>query len=271
MGTGLELLGIPTNGPLWSASALRTHPQEVSVLHARYAAAGARVLTTCTFRTTERAAGPSWRALCETAVALARGAAAPRARVAGSIAPLEDCWHPERSPHNPGPEHAQLAQELARLGCDLLLCETFAHPGEALAAAKAAVATGLPTWVSLTPGYTARLLTPNALAEAAARAVDAGAQAVLVNCCPAVHTLPYVEALARACPGVAVGAYANAGAAEDRCGWSTDENTAAARYLEHARRWVDAGATLIGGCCGTTTATIAALAAALGDPPKPTQ
>ena len=124
---------------------------------------------------------------------------------------------------------------------------------------RAAVATGLPTWVAFTAGPGADLLTPGALAEGARRAVDAGAAAVLVNCTPATGTLPFVEALAAAGLGVPLGAYANAGAPEAGLGWGAGGD-AAARYANLADTWIAAGATLVGSCCGTSPAHIAELA-----------
>ena len=46
--------------------------------------------------------------------------------------------------------------------------------------------------------------------------------------------------------------------------WTFDADATPERLAEHARRWVDGGALLVGGCCGTTPAHIAALAAAFG-------
>ena len=86
-----------------------------------------------------------------------------------------------------------------------------------------------------------------------------GPQAVLVNCVPATRTRPYVEALAAL--GVPFGAYANAGDPEEGLGWSADPSAAAAAYCALANEWIDAGATLVGSCCGTGPAHVAALAA----------
>lgn len=261
MGTALEAAGVPTPAPLWSAAALDAAPERVQDIHRSYAGAGAQVHTACTFRTTRRAAGPRWRSLVDRAVALARAALPEDALLAGSIAPLEDCWHPERSPPDPGPEHALLAGALREAGCELLLCETFAHAEEGLAAVRAAVATGLPTWASFTPGYRGDLLGPEALAAAGVAAVEAGASAVLVNCLPAVLGERYLRALVQADLGVPIGIYANAGSRADGLGWG--DPGAPRRYAALARRWVDQGASLVGGCCGTDAATISAVAAAL--------
>lgn len=263
MGTELARRGADTRGPLWSARALVERPDLVGAIHADYAAAGATVHTTATFRTQRRHAGPEWRSLVHTAVRLARDHVPVEHRVAGSLAPLMDCYQPERSPSEPGPEHAELADALAEEGVDLLLVETFPHVGEAVAAVQAAVRTGLPVWCALTAGYRADLLSPAELAAGARAVAEAGAEAVLVNCVPTARTLHYLSALPP--QGVRLGAYANAGSDADGIGWD-EAPEGPARYLEHARTWVAAGATLIGGCCGTGPAHIAALREGLNGP-----
>jgi S-methylmethionine-dependent homocysteine/selenocysteine methylase len=261
MGTALLEAGVPTPAPRWSAAALELAPAAVAAVHAAHAGAGADVLTANTFRTTERAWGRGWAERVDQAVALARAAAGTGCRVAGSIAPLEDCYRPDLSPPDAGPEHAALAERLAAAGCDLLLCETFPHEAEALAAVRAGLRTGLPVWLALTAGPDADLLTPAQVGRAARRAVDLGAAAVLVNCVPASRTLPFVQALAGC--GVPFGAYANAGAPEEGMGWGPAPD-ADARYLRFAATWVDVGATLIGSCCGTPASVTAALSRRYG-------
>jgi S-methylmethionine-dependent homocysteine/selenocysteine methylase len=236
----------------WSAAALDSAADVVGAIHRDYAVAGAKVHTACTFRTTPRASGEHWRARMERAVALAREAAVATkdgpARVAGSIAPLEDCWRPDLAPLDDVArrEHREVAAALASLSCDLLLCETFASAREAAIATEAAARTGVPTWTSLTAGYRADLMTPSAMRDAARACIDAGASAILVNCVPAPKTLAYVEAIAGL--GVPFGAYANGGDVTD------------SEYVQYARTWVAAGATLIGGCCYTKPSAIRALA-----------
>ena len=148
VGTELARRGIATPAPLWSAAALLTAPDVLAAIHHDYATAGASVHTAATFRTRRRAAGAQWAQLTQQAVAVVREAIPASARVAGSIAPLEDCYRPDLSPVNPGSEHAELAAQLVASGVDLLLCETFPHVGEALAAADVleALAADLFVW-----------------------------------------------------------------------------------------------------------------------------
>ncbi len=261
MGTELLARGVPTPTPLWSAGAIHGAPEVVQAIHRDYAAAGATVHTANTFRARHRQAGEAWAGLARRAVELARQAVPPDHRVAGSVAPLEDCYRPDLSPAGAAADHRAMAAVLAAAGVDILLCETFPHVGEGLAAVTAAVATGVETWVAFTAGPDANLLTPRAVGDAARAAVDLGARTVLVNCVPADRTLEFVRELA----GLAVpfGAYANAGAADAGMGWAPAPG-APLLYLDHVRTWVDAGATVVGSCCGTGPAHIAALAAEWG-------
>jgi len=258
MGTELVRRGVPAPAPAWSAHALDVAPDQVAAVHRDYAAAGADVHTANTFRTTRRAVGARWEELARLAVRLAREGAPPGARVAGSVAPLEDCYRPDLSPGAASaPEHAALARVLADAGADLLVCETFPHALEAAVAVEQAARTGLETWAALTAGPDASLMTPAAMREAARACIGAGARAVLVSCVPATRTLPYVERLAGL--GVPFGAYANAGGASEGLGWGADDERAAAAYEALARAWLDAGASIVGGCCGTGPAHVARL------------
>jgi S-methylmethionine-dependent homocysteine/selenocysteine methylase len=258
MGTELGARGVPMSAPRWSAQALDLAPELVAAIHREYAAAGATVHTANTFRTKRRQIGDRWGELARRAVALARASVPAGHRVAGSIAPLEDCYRPDRSPADPRLEHQELAQTLAEAGVDLLLCETFPHVGEALVAVEEAVRTGLPTWIAFTAGPAATLLTPAEVEAGAREAVRRGASAVLVNCTPATETRRYVERLAGL--GVPFGAYANAGSTSDGIGWEGVGPEGAEAYAQLAETWADAGATLLGSCCGTGPAHIQALA-----------
>lgn len=257
MGSLLAARGVATPAPLWSAAALVDAPDEVARVHREYAAAGACVHIANTFRTKERQAGARWRELLGRAVGLARGAVPAGHRVAGSLAPLEDCYRPDLSPREARGEHREVARALAGAGVDVIVCETFPHVGEGLVALEEAVATGVPAWMAFTAGPDGSLMSVERMAEGAAAALDRGASAVMVNCTAAARTLPYVARLVEVAAGRApVGAYANAGDAD----WNVFEAAAVERYVAAARSWIEAGAEIVGGCCGTGPAHIAALA-----------
>jgi homocysteine S-methyltransferase len=258
MGTELVRRGVSLPALAWSAAALDMAPDVVATIHGEYVKAGATVHTANTFRTKRRAVGQRWDELARRAVRIARARAAS-GRVAGSIAPLEDCYMPHRSPgRSSRAEHRELVRVLADEQVDLLLCETFAASQEAAIAVEEASLTGVETWVALTAGPDGSLLTPLAMREAARSCVSAGARAVLVNCTPASQTLRFVEAVSGL--GVPYGAYANAGDRAEGMGWGAETGTASAVYAEFARSWVQNGATIVGGCCGTGPLHVSELA-----------
>jgi len=223
----------------------------VREIHASYAAAGASHHRVNTFRARRRTAGDRWEAMARKAVALAREAVA-KGVVVGSVGPLEDCYRPDLAPPDDEarPEHEELVRVLRDEGLDLLMCETFPSPREAIVATEVCKRSGATTWVSLTGGPSGDVMTPQAMRDAARDVVSAGADAVLVNCVAAELVDPYLDAISAA--GVPFGVYANAAR------WNGPA-ISAARYAELALAWRERGATIIGSCCGTGPAYIRAL------------
>ncbi len=278
MGTELERRGIRTGLPLWSAHALITSPETVGRIHDEYIEAGADIITTNTFRTTRRAflrAGLPDRSgeLTARAVALAgeSSAAFPGERVllAGSMAPLEDCYHPELVPEEEAlrEEHAEHAGRLAESGVDFLLLETMGTLREAAAAAGAASGTGLEFVVSFLCNREGSLYSGEPLGEAVRLVMRLSPAAFSLNCVsPGFmgRSLANLQSALRATAGgehVPVGLYANVGAPGGEHGPLLMDVSPGA-YAEFAMTWVDAGASLIGGCCGTTPEHIRAIAEA---------
>ena len=258
--TGTELLarGLSFDAPAWSAAAISDAPELLAEVHRDYARAGATLHTANTFRTQPRALGLGWEEALRGAVAVARGALPAGCRVLGSMAPVEACYRPDLSPgEGARAEHRLVASALVDAGCDGIVCETFAHEAEAIVASEEGLRTGLPVWVSLTAGPFGDLLTPDGLGRIAKSVASTGAERVLVNCVAASRMQAYVDAIVGV--GCPTGAYANAGGKDEGLGWAAISEEAAERYAELAQGWVDAGVTLVGGCCGTGPSHIAAL------------
>lgn len=259
IGTELASRGLALEAPRWSAAAIEKAPDLLSELHSAYASAGAYLHTANTFRTQPRAFGEGWQVALRAAVRSARDAVGPGQEVLGSMAPVEDCYRPELSPGaDARMEHRAIASALAEAGCDILLCETFANGAEALVAVEEAMATGLPVWLSLTAGPFADLLTPPELAGIGKDAVSIGIDRLLVNCIAASQIGAYVDAVGAL--SVPTGVYANAGREDEGLGWSATSSAAADAYADFAEYWKDAGASVIGGCCGTGPLHVRALA-----------
>jgi len=282
-GTELNRRGVDTALPLWSAGALLNAPDVLRQIHADYLAAGAEVITANTFRTHRRSlahASLSHRAreLTHLAVQIAREAAAlhtprstlhvsrvtPRPLIAGSLAPLEDCYSPELVPPQEEceREHAEMARDLAKAGVDLILIETMNTVREAQAAARAARDTGLPFVVSFVCRTDGRLFSGESVAEAARSLERFGPAMLGINCTP-VPTIHGPLAELRASTRLPILGYANVGRTDDIQGWTNTGDVSPEQYAERARTWLALGLRLVGGCCGTTPAHIQALCANL--------
>jgi S-methylmethionine-dependent homocysteine/selenocysteine methylase len=274
-GTELQRRGVETRLPLWSAHALTSDAglRLLAEIHAEYVAAGAEVLTTNTFRTTPRALGRAgllarWVLLNRRAVEAARAAARPGVLVAGSIAPLEDCYEVESVPGQQEclREHLRQADLLARLGVDLLLVETMNCRREARAALLGARSTGLDVLLALCPGAPDRLLSGEPFEEALPRLLDAGGgriAGVLLNCAPPEVLERAAPILARILGDIPWGLSAHLGAPDPVHGWRLPDEHAPEAYASWGRARIEEGARFASGCCGTTPAHIERLAAAI--------
>ena len=263
IGTELIARGMRVDAPAWTAAAALDSPELLAAVHADYARAGATLHTANTFRDATSRARDRWRDALEASVAIVRGAVPEGHRVLGSVAPVADCYRPDLSPgEGARGDHRHMARALAGAGCDVLLCETFANEVETLVAVEEAIETGLPVWLSLTAGPFGELLGAEEVGRIARRAVAVGIERVLVNCVAASRMQPYLEAIGGiGCP---TGVYANAGAREEGLGWGAMSREGADAYADLAEEWVDAGATVVGGCCGTGPLHVAALAERFG-------
>lgn len=259
-GTELNRRGVDTDLPLWSANALASDAglNVLRQIHLDYLNAGADILTTNTFRTNRRTLvgkGHSARELTRLAVRTAQEAVAEfgqPARVAGSLAPLEDSYCPDLVPSDDEcrAEHSERIEHLVEAGVDLLLIETMNSIREAVIAAKLATATGRPTWVSFVCNREGRILSGESVADAAEMLLPLGVQALGVNCGPA-HTLakPLAELRAICGPDFPLIAYGNIGYADEAQGWINTDAESPESYLQYAQTWP---AQIVGGCCGTT-------------------
>ncbi len=260
-GTELARRGVDTRGKLFSAQALLSDEGIAALreVHRDYVRAGAQVITANTFRTNPRAAGARWRELTSQAVRMAREAGGI---VAGSIAPITDCYTPYRRDPPIEALHEEfslLAQALANDGCDLLMVETVTDDFQGHAAAMASDATGLPVWVSVSVPPSGKLRDGSDLPSffRSLRNLE-HVSAVLINCTPCDGIDLALDAAAAS--GLPFGAYANMGEIDPATGWPSTPVLSPEEYAARAKRWIDRGATIVGGCCGTTPAHIEALA-----------
>lgn len=280
LGTELQRRGVDTGLPLWSAHVLIEDPGALLRLHRDHCTAGADIITANTWRTTprtfRRAGLPDRSAeLTRLAVDLTRrardGHPGRTILVAGSMGPLEDCYRPDLVPPDPelNDEHRLHATRLADLGVDLLMLETFGTVREVRTACAAATATGLEVLVSLLARPDGRLWSGEPIADAVAALAPLRPAAFSLNCAPARSMATLITTLRSALTthfGAAlppIGVYANAGREGEELTGELVEDVGPEEYALLAIRWSRAGASIIGGCCGTRPEHCAAVADAL--------
>jgi homocysteine S-methyltransferase len=255
-------------------------PGLVVEIHRAYIEAGAQIIQTNTF-------GANWYKLAahgledrvaeinREGVELARRASQDTGRdvlVAGDVGPLGVRLAPygRVQPEQARQAFAEQIAALVEAGVDLLILETFSDLNEIAQAVMAARAAPLPVVASMTYTRDDRTLLGDSPAQAARTLAQAGVDVIGVNCSggPAQIWRILRQMRLAVANGVAtqVGPYLSA---MPNAGWPEQVGgrimyPANPEYFgEYALAFCEAGARLIGGCCGTTPEHIAAMRHAL--------
>lgn len=256
-----------------------TQPALVADVHRAYIDAGAQIIETNTFGANRyKLAGHGLetkvRHINAAAVALARSVVAEsgaRVFVGGSVGPLGVRLAPFGRVR-PAQAYAAFHDQIAVLvasGVDLIIIETMSDLHETAEAVRAAKAISpLPVAASMTFTRDDLTLLGNTPADAATELSRIGADIIGVNCSggPA-QALRILSLMKAAAPGARLSVMPNAGWPE-RIGGRVMYPAAPEYFGEYATAFVAAGASIVGGCCGTTPRHIAAMRAALDHPER---
>lgn len=247
-----------------------TSPDLVREVHQEYVEAGSDIIQTNTFGATRSKLHPyglesRLRELNVAAVKLAREAAGDSAFVAGSIGPLGLRIEPfgPTSFEEAKNMYKEQVEALLEGGVDAFVLETFSElPVIEQAIYAVRELSDLPIIAQMTiqmDGKTAFGATPEAFTE---RLDELGVEIIGINCgMGPSHILSALEKM-RAVTNKKLSAQPNAGLPRDVQG--RQFYMGSPEYLaEFARRFVQAGAKFIGGCCGTTPAHIKMMAEAV--------
>jgi len=263
MGTRLAEAGLPF-GECFDAANLE-RPDLVRRIHHEYLEAGARGVHTNTFganryRLARHHRESDLAAILEAGAALAREAAGGRAWVLGSLGPLgvpiEPLGRLEKA------EARAAFREAAAIlapGVDALALETFGNLDELLEAlAGVREACDLPVFAYLSVDASGRTL-HGAQAEMCARALDrAGAEVIGLNCSTGPRAVLDTALRMMEWTSKPLAARPNAGIPREVEGRIFYENNAD-WFARFARRFLQAGGRVLGGCCGTTPEHVRAM------------
>ena len=289
MGEELAERGFSTRDGLWSARALIDHPEAVTALHEEYLAAGATIITTNTYSTIpsyldKAGLGHRMRELATSASQLARAAIEKHGRnndkrIAGCLPPLDESYRPDRVPPaiKAIPVYRELIESMAP-SVDLFLAETMSSIDEATHVADAlreSPDTARREWMvsfTLDDRDGAKLRSGESVTNAVAAMSGYDPIAILFNCTTPESVLLGIEEAHKVatCP---IGGYPNRFKPVPE-GWTLDDEQEIIRdvglnpdtFVDWSNRFIEAGATYLGGCCGIGPSFIRELALSLNAP-----
>ena len=270
--TEIEKRGVPMDQLVWSGMGSKIGSETLLGVHKDYIRAGADVITTNTFSSARHSLkvaghGELTREVNAAAVSLAKQAVdeASEGRtvlVAGSISPFGA--YTEIAGHETPPidiiwdSYREQAEILAEEGVDLLLLEMLRDVERAGVIVEAALATGIPVWSGFSSevkaGKPVMPLGEYAIADGATfeemlgSVMALGGDMAIVMHSEVEFIAPTLEVMKEKWTGP-LGAYAHSGYWA-RPNWNFDAVISPDDYLRQAETWVEAGARLIGGCCG---------------------
>jgi 5-methyltetrahydrofolate--homocysteine methyltransferase len=270
-GTNLQAAGLPpgTSPEEW----VFDQPDRIRALQRSFVEAGSDVILTCTFggtrlRLKESRYADQVSELNRRAVELAREAAGARTLIGGSMGPLGLLLKPF------GPveyaeavaTYAEQAQALSVGGVDVLVIETHFALEEAQAAVEGArQVSHLPLVVSFSYDRGVRTMMGVKPAQVAEKFKLLDVVAIGANCGTTLENMDkIVQEYVAANSGLFIWAKPNAGlpsvdAATGKSVYSVSPEQLGA----FAKRYVETGARIVGGCCGSTPAHVRAIAQAV--------
>ncbi|MBY4611692.1 homocysteine S-methyltransferase family protein [Rhizobium sp. 9T] len=283
MSRELLRLGAELKQPEWSALALINSPDIVREVHKEFIAAGSEIITTNSyalvpFHIGEDRFQKEGAALIRLAGRLAREAAdsvtGRKVLVAGSLPPIFGSYEPQNFRPERVQDYLKVLVENLDPFVDIWLGETLSLIAEGEAVRKAVAASGKPFWISFTladdeadiESGEPKLRSCESVEAAASWAVSSGAAAFLFNCSKPEVMRAAVETAAETFrmvdAQIEIGVYANAFEGEQGASAAneglhdTRDDLNDDAYSRFACSWAEAGATIIGGCCGIGAAHI---------------
>ena len=268
MGTLLHERGIPFEHPYEYANI--THPQLVTAVHEEYIRSGAVLIETNTFGANRFKLAAFQREhlvreINEAGAKAARRAAGRSAIVAGAVGPAGKPLKPlgRIDPDEAAAAVREQVEALLEGGVDLILLETFSDLEELkLALETVRQLTDLPVIVQKAFTEDGETLSEGLPARAAERMSSWNPTALGANCAVGPQRMLEIVRMMASATELPISSMPTAGLPQIVDG-HVRYNATPEYFARYGRMLVEAGASIVGGCCGTTPAHIRALASAV--------
>jgi S-methylmethionine-dependent homocysteine/selenocysteine methylase len=266
-GRELERNNISIEAPLWSANAFYDSPETIKKIHKDFIKAGSSIITTNTYALTnyiltQAGKESDQERLLDQAYELAHEAreeSGMDVQVAASLPPLGESYrHDLVKKDQLLDEYKLLVKHAKKNNADILLGETLTTIAEAEAVLEASKGSEIPVWISFSVEESGNLRSGESLKDAANRALDLGAKAILVNCSHSEdisRSMRMFEEMQEDREFL-YGGYANRFTPVRKDfkldeGLNTiDDQITIPSYCNYVDSWIEHGASIVGGCCG---------------------
>jgi len=247
-------------------------PQKVEEVARSYVEAGSQIIITNTFGANRfvlarHQLDDKVAEINRAGVEISKRAVGDRASVFASIGPSGVMlMMGEVSEDELAAAFADQAQAMADAGADAIVIETMTDPAEAKLAVAAAKQTGLPVvgcMVYDSGPENDRTMMGTTPEQAVEALTEAGADVIGSNCGQGIEGFINICSRLSAATELPIWIKANAGLPEMVDGQTVYAQTPE-QFADYVPKLIEAGASFIGGCCGTTPEFIAAVRAKLG-------
>ncbi|MGB0936272.1 MAG: homocysteine S-methyltransferase family protein [Colwellia sp.] len=279
LGRELERIGAPFSQPHWSADALINAPKYVYQAHQNFIDAGAEIIMTNTYACVPfhlgdelyNARGKELAALATKIAFEVKQEALKNGNeviIAGSIPPASGSYRPDLFKASLTKKVWSDLKEVQQDYVDIWVIETLSSIKELTTAIELFQHDPKPVYYSFTlddkSEATPKLRSGELLQDTIQHCIDNNISRIMFNCCIPEVILNAIKCAKSIAPLIEIGAYANAfnplkSNHEANGTISKIRDISEQAYVDFAISWHNAGATIIGGCCGITPNHIAQL------------
>lgn len=277
MGTQIRARGyeVPSHhSSIWSAQALMDNPHIVKEIHKDYISAGAEIITTNNYAVTQNLLerenlGHRLEELTSLSIDIAREAkkeSGKNIKIAASLPPLDTSYRPDLVGDITSIEKKYMEiVDIVKDRVDLIIIETMSSSMEASGALSACAKADIEVWLGYTLQGIRKNILPSGenLIDAINKVKHFNISAYVINCSSANITTEAIKLLSNEIDKP-FGGYANSVNVNQIIDGDDEVDNAENLQVENqqlinaidysviVKNWIDDGATIVGGCCGTS-------------------